>query len=195
MGSLYKWLAKVLAYRLKKVIGKVVSKAQGAFVEGRQILDAVLIANEAIDSVLKNNENGIMCKLDIEKAYDNVDWAFLLTVMQKMGFGEKWIGWIMWCISTASFSVLVNGTSKGFFQSSRGLRQGNPLSPYLFVIAMEVFSTFLKRAVDGGFMSGCKVKGRNEEGVQISHLLLANDTLVFCQASQDQLTYLSWLLM
>ena len=73
VGSLYKWLAKVLANILKKVVGKVVSKAQGAFVEGRQILDAVLIANEAIDSILKNNENGFMCKLDIEKAYDNVD--------------------------------------------------------------------------------------------------------------------------
>ena len=81
VGSLYKWLAKVLANKLKKVVGQVVSKAQGAFVEGRQILDAVLIANEAIDSVLKNNENGIMCKLNIEKAYDNVDWSFLLTVM------------------------------------------------------------------------------------------------------------------
>ena len=69
VGSLYKWLAKVLANRLKKVV----SKAQGAFVEGRQILDAVLIANKAIDSVMKNNENGIMFKLDIEKAYDNVD--------------------------------------------------------------------------------------------------------------------------
>ena len=73
VGSLYKWLAKVLANRLKKVVGRVVSKAQGAFVEGRQILDAVLIVNEAIDLVLKNNENGILCKLDIEKAYDNVD--------------------------------------------------------------------------------------------------------------------------
>ena len=160
VGSLYKWLAKVLANRLKKVVGKVISKAQGAFVEGRQILDAVLIANEAIDSTLKNNESAILCKLDIEKAYDNVDWTFILTVMQKMGFGEKWIRWIKWCISTASFSVLVNGTPTGFFQSSKGLRQGDPLSPYLFVIAMEVFSAFLQRAVEGGYLSGCRVKGR-----------------------------------
>ena len=82
-----------------------------------------------------------------------------------MGFEEKWIGWIKWCIFTASFSMMVNGTSKGFFQSSRGLRQGKPFSPYLFVIAMKIFSSFLKKAVDGGFMSGYKVKGRNEEGV------------------------------
>ncbi|WKA05074.1 hypothetical protein VitviT2T_023059 [Vitis vinifera] len=83
----------------------------------------------------------------------------------------------------------------GFFQSSRGLRQGDPFSPYLFVIAMEVFSCFIKRAVDGGFLSGWTVKGRSEEGVQISYLLFVDDTLVFCQASQDQLTYLSWFLM
>ncbi|RVW17454.1 Transposon TX1 uncharacterized 149 kDa protein [Vitis vinifera] len=191
VGSLYKWLAKVLANRLKKVVGKVVSKAQGAFVEGRQILDAVLIANETIDSALKNNENDILCKLDIEKAYDNVEWSFLFTVLQKMGFGGKWI---KWCISTTSFFVLVNGTPTSFFQSSRSLRQGDPCSPYLFVIAMEVFSSLLKRAVDGGFL-GCRVKGRSEEGVLISLLLFADDTLVFYKASRDHLTYLSWLLM
>ena len=73
--------------------------------EGRQILYAVLIANEAINSILKNNEYSILCKLDIEKAYDHVNWFFLLTVMQKKGFGEKWVGWIKWCISTASFSL------------------------------------------------------------------------------------------
>ena len=92
MGGLYKLLAKVLANRLKKVVGKVVSSYQNAFVEGRQILDTALIANEAIDSMLKMNESGVLCKLDIEKAYDHINWNFSLLVMQKMGFGEKWAG-------------------------------------------------------------------------------------------------------
>ena len=89
VGGLYKILAKVLANRLKKVVSKVVSPTQNAFVEGRQILDAALIANEAIYSLLKGNEAGMLCKLDLEKAYDHINWDFLLTVMQKMGFGEK----------------------------------------------------------------------------------------------------------
>ena len=92
VGGLYKLLAKVLANRLKKVVGKVVSSSQNAFVEGRQILDTALIANEAIDSMLKMNESGVLCKLDIEKAYDHINWNFSLLVMQKMGFGEKWAG-------------------------------------------------------------------------------------------------------
>ena len=92
LRGLYKLLAKVLANRLKKVVGKVVSSTQNAFVEGRQILDAALIANEAIDSLLKRNESGVLCKLDLEKAYDHTNWNFVLIVMQKMGFGEKWGG-------------------------------------------------------------------------------------------------------
>ena len=84
----------MLANKLKKVVGKVVSSAQNAFVEGRQILDVALIANEVIDSLLKRNESRVLCKLDLEKAYDHINWNFLLFVMQSMGFGEKWIGWI-----------------------------------------------------------------------------------------------------
>ena len=91
MGSLYKLLAKILANRLKKIVSKVVSPTQNAFVEGRQILDAALIANEAKDS-LKRDESCVLCKLDLEKAYEHINWDFLLTVMQKMGFGEKWTG-------------------------------------------------------------------------------------------------------
>ena len=89
MGGLYKLLAKVLANRLKKVVGKVVSSTQNAFIEGTQILDTTLIANEAIDSLLKQNESGVLCKLDIEKEYNHLNWNFLFLVMQRMGFGEK----------------------------------------------------------------------------------------------------------
>ena len=89
MGSLYKLLAKGLANRLKKVMSKLVNKAQNVFVEGRQILDASLIANEVIDSILRKKDTGVLYKLDIEKAYDQVDWNFLVMVMHRMGFGGK----------------------------------------------------------------------------------------------------------
>ena len=92
--GLYKWLAKVLAYKMKGVLAKVISTAQNAFVEGRQIMDAMLIVNEAIDSILKSNRGAILCKLDIKKVYDHVDWSFLLVVLEKMGFGERWCKWI-----------------------------------------------------------------------------------------------------
>ena len=122
--------------------------------EGRQILDALLIANEAIDSRQKRGGGSILCKLDIKKAYDHVNWSFLLWLLEMMGFGAKWISWIQWCIGTVSFSILINGTPSGFFQSSRGLRQGDPLSPYLFVIVMEALSCLLKRAKEEGFLPG-----------------------------------------
>ena len=115
--------------------------------------------------------------------------------MSMKGFGENWLRWMQWCISTTSFFILVNGTSLVFFQSFRGLRQGDPLSPYLFVIAMEALSCLLKRAVSGGFLLACKVRGRGGEGAHVSHLLFADDTLVFSAATQDQIKYLSWTLM
>ena len=109
VGGLYKWLTKVLANRLKEVLAKVISMSQNVFVEGRESMDEVLIANKAIDSILKSNRGTILCKLDIEKAYDHVDWSFLLAVLEKMGFGERCRRWIKWCLSTARFSVMVNG--------------------------------------------------------------------------------------
>ena len=81
-------------------MGNLVSDFQHAFVADRQTLDAILIANEAIDSRIKSNMRGIICKLSIEKAYDHADWSFVLTPMEKMGFEAKWISWIKWCIFT-----------------------------------------------------------------------------------------------
>ena len=195
VSGLYKILTKVLANRIKKVLDKVISKSQNAFVEGSQILDAVLIANEIVDSSLRRKECGLICKLDIEKAYDTISWEFLYQVMGKMGFGGRWMRWIKWCISTSSFSVLVNGSLAGFFPSSRGLRQGDPLSPYLFVIGMETLSFLLNRATDGNYLFGTKfTDGRGKELV-ISHLLYVDDTLLFCKADKDELKFLSWTLM
>ena len=195
VGSLYKILSKVLANRIKRVMSLVISQSQNAFVEGRQILDVVLIANEAVDSTLRGKEKGILCKLDIEKAYDHIRWDFLLKMLERMGFGSKWIRWINWCISTATFSVLINGSPSGFFRSFRGLRQGDPLSPYLFVIGMEALSCLLKRAVEGNFISGCRFGGRDGGEIVISHLLYADDTIIFCDANAEQLMYLRWTLM
>ena len=132
VGGLYKILAKVLANRIKRVLGKVISPVQSAFVEGRQILDAVLIANEAIDCIIKRKESGLACKLDIEKAYDHLSWEFLTQVLEKMGFGSRWVSWVKWCISTASFSIMVNGSPAGFFQSSRVLDRETPC-PLIFL--------------------------------------------------------------
>ena len=126
----------------------------------------------------------MLCKLDLEKAYDHINWDFMLIVMQKMGFWDKWVGWISWCISTASFSVLINGSPTGFFQSTRGLRQENLLSPYLFVIGIEALSCLINRAVRGGFLTDCRIRGRGGNGIQVSHMLFADDMLVFCEVSQ-----------
>ena len=132
----------------------MVSTSQNAFVRGRQILDTSLIANEVIDSWQKRKEKGLICKLDIEKAYDSINWKFLLKVLQNMGFGSKWVGWMWSYLSSAKFSVMVNGVPTGFFPSTKGLRQGDPLSPYLFVMGMEVLDVLIRRVVEGSFLSG-----------------------------------------
>jgi hypothetical protein len=129
VGGVYKIISKVLATRMKTILGNIISNSQNAFISGRQILDSVLIANECLDGQLRSRAPGVICKLDLEKAYDHVNWEFLLYLLQRCGFGERWRDWIEWCISTVRFSILVNGTPEGFFHSSRGIRQGDPLSP------------------------------------------------------------------
>jgi len=195
VSGVYKIIAKVIANRLRRVVEKIISNPQNAFVKGRQILDSVLIANECLDSRIKSGVPGLLCKLDVEKAYDHVNWDFLLYMLRRCGFGERWCSWIAHCISSMRFSVLVNGTPSGFFSSSRGIRQGDPLSPLLFVIVMEAFSKLLSITILRGFLSGFSVGSDSNGVVNISHLLFADDTLVFCGANSDYLLYLHMLLL
>uniref|UniRef100_A0A2N9ELX8 Reverse transcriptase domain-containing protein n=1 Tax=Fagus sylvatica TaxID=28930 RepID=A0A2N9ELX8_FAGSY len=190
ISSMYKLLSKVLANRIKTVLELLISDSQNAFVGGRQTLDSVLIANECLDSRLKSSTLGILCKLDIEKAYDHVNWDCLLYLLVRMGFGNRWCQWIKTCISTVQFSVLVNGSPEGFFGNSRGLRQGDPLSPLLFLLVMEVLSKMFKKSEEAGLICGFMAGVLGGSEVRISHLLFADDTIVFCDAVPQQVMHI-----
>ena len=179
-------MAKVLANRVRRVLDGLVFESQNAFVGGRQTLDSMLIANECLDSRIKSHIPDVVCKLDIEKAYDHVNWDCLVYLMDCMGFGSKWKTWIRICISIVRFSIMVNGSPLGFFGSSRGIRQGDPLSPLLFFLVMEVLSKMLRRTEEVGLIRGFKAGKLSEAGLSISHLLFADDTIVFCDADPEQ---------
>ena len=192
---MYKILAKVLANRLRVVLDQLIFETQNSFVGGRQILDSVLIANKCVDSRRKSRVPGVICKLDIEKVYDHVNWEALLDLLNRMGFGVKWCKWIRTCISTVQFSVLINGSPANFFGNSRGLRQGDPLSPMLFLILMEVFSRMLRRVERAGLIHGFKVAGKRDGGESVSHLLFVDDTILFCDTDVEQILHIRLLLL
>ena len=118
-------------------------------------------------------------KTDISKAYDRLEWKFLRDVMVYMGFDMKWIGWIMRCVESVSFSVLVNGSPSGHITPTRGIRQGDPLSPYLFILCSEVLSHLMTNASEINCLKGMKI---STSGPTINHLLFADDALFFCHA-------------
>lgn len=169
---------------------KLVSGEQNAFLKNRQITFAAFVANELLDERLKSGVPGILCKLDIEKAFDQVNWSYLLAMPKEMGFGDRWIKWI-----TLKYSILVNRSPVGFFSPQKGIRQGDPLSPFLFILAMEGLSKMLDKAKQMQWIEGFRV-GRNiENTVTVSHLLYADDTLIFCGAEKLQLQYLNLTLL
>ena len=174
--GLYKIIARVLLERLKKVLPFTITGQQTTFVEGRQILDASLMANDLIDEWERKKQKGVVIKLDMEKAFDKVDWTFLKNILVAKGFGPKWRRWIKGCISSTNFSIIINGRPRGKIYATRGLRQGDPLSPFLFIMVMDCLSRLLTKAEYEGQIKGFQI---GNEGLSINHLQFADDTILF----------------
>lgn len=147
------------------------------------ISDNIIVAHEIFHSlkVRKRQANSYMAvKTDITKAYDRLEWKFLEETMKRMGFHTKWIRWIMTCVTSVSFSVLINGVPEGQIIPQRGLRQGDPLSPYLFILCAEVLSHLMRRAMADRSLLGVKIA---EQAPAVNHLLFADDSLFFSLAN------------
>ncbi|KAK3220389.1 hypothetical protein Dsin_014359 [Dipteronia sinensis] len=179
---MYKVLAKVLANRLKKVMDSIIGPTQMAFVKGHQIIDSVVIAEEIIHSWKRDESGGLLLKLDFKKAYNSVDHDFLEAMMVQMGFGTRWRNWMRCCVFSPLMSILVNGSPTKQFRVEIGLRQGDPLLPFLFNIVVEGLSCMITKARDLHLIKGA-VFGVDK--VHITHLQFADDTILFVEPNMD----------
>jgi hypothetical protein len=146
LRCLYMLVAKVLAARLAKVMNSLVASNQSAFIKGRNLVDGVVVVNEVVDLAKGGGKECLIFKVDFEKAYDSVDWGFLEYMLRRFGFCEIWIGWMRVCVFEGNLSVLVNGCPTGGINIQRGLKQGDPLAPFLFLLVAEGFGGAMRRA-------------------------------------------------
>ncbi|XP_074314657.1 uncharacterized protein LOC141649888 [Silene latifolia] len=191
---IYRIASKCLANRLKLVIPSIISDSQQAFIPGHLTSDGCLVAHEVLHYINKTKK-GTTCyavlKLDMSKAFDRVSWHFLMAVLRHMGFPTHRRDIIWECISTDSYSVLINGTPSSILRPTSGLRQGDPLSPYLFIICMEVLSRQLAMAERMKNFTGIKI---SRYAPTLSHLFFADDALLCCKATPNSFEVLRDLL-
>lgn len=154
INSSFKIIDKAMANRPSSCIGNLISETQTAYIKGRQITDGILILNEIVECPKKKKCKGIILKLDFEKAYDSVNWHFLLILLYKMDFHDRWLNWIKTYLSSASTSIVVNGVPTKEFNPGRGLRQEDPLSPLLFLLVGEVLNRMIEKASSDGKIKG-----------------------------------------
>nr|GEU70763.1 RNA-directed DNA polymerase, eukaryota [Tanacetum cinerariifolium] len=171
--SLYKIITKILSKRLSLVISDLITDVQSAFVTNRQILDGPFILNELLSWCKHKKMKAMFFKVDFEKAFDSIRWDYLDDVLTMFGFGIKWRGWISGCLKSAIGPVLVNGNPTTKFQFHKGLKQGDPLSPFLFILVMESLHLSFRRVMDAGLFSGISINN----SLTISNLFYADDVV------------------
>jgi hypothetical protein len=181
-----KIITKSIANRIKLVLPNIISPQQSAFLPGRLITDNTLLAFETFHH-LKHNKNKIKgyvgIKLDMAKAYDRLEWSFINNTLSTMGFPSSLVHTIMRCISTVSYSILVNRQPSPYFKPHRGIRQGDPLSPYLFILCADVFSGLLTKAQNNSTINGISIA---QNAPKVSHLFFADDSIIFCKAKKEE---------
>ncbi|GKA96079.1 sugar transport protein 13 [Tanacetum coccineum] len=180
---IYKCISKILTNRIIKGVMEVVSKNQSAFIPRRNISDNILITQELMHNYhRKRGPPRCAFKVDIQKAYDMVDWRFLENILEGFGFYPTMIKWILACVTSTSFSISLNGDIHGYFKGKRGLRQCDPLSPYLFTLVMEVLTLMLKRRV---YLSESFRYHHHCENLQIINICFADDLFLFARGNVE----------
>jgi len=171
----YKIISKVVANILKSLLPTLMSREQTRYVEGRQILDNIIQAHEVVHSLTCNKRVGMIMQLDIAKSYDKVNWMYIKKVLTAFGFNHNWVRWVMALVTSSSFSILVNGSPSELFLPSKGLRQGDKLSPFLFILMMEGLGQSIKHAREM-----CKIQGPqlSENGQVLTHQHFVDDTIL-----------------
>eukprot|EP00253_Pinus_taeda_P019617 PITA_19617 len=144
---IYKFISKVIANRLKPLLPLLISPEQAGYVEGRQIMDGIILTHEIIHSLKTSNQTGMILKIDLSKAFDKLSWTYIQKMLNAFGFDPMWVRWVHSLISSTFFSILINGIPSRPFSPSRGIRQGDPLSPFLFVLMAEGLGRLIKQAL------------------------------------------------
>lgn len=175
---IYKCITKLLCEKLRLVLPSLVSETQGAFVSGRSILHNILLCQDIV-RIYKGSQKQKCCmmKIDLQKAYITVCWEFLEDMMKGLHFPDKFIHLVMTCVSSPTFTLMLNGFPTGFFNSKRGLRQGDPMSPLLFVLCMEYFTrimAYIGKQDQFRFHPRC-------QSLKLNHLCFADDLILFCK--------------
>lgn len=179
----YKIITKLIVARLRPYLDKIIGPYQSSFIPGRSTTDNIIITQEVLHTLRnkKGKQGGVIVKIDLEKAYDKVSWKFLLDTLIFFNLNPAWTALIMNCVTSVNSSILWNGETLEEFSPGRGLRQGDPLSPYLFVLCMERLSILIDKKCDSGSWKGIKV---SRDSQTISHLFFADDLILFGQANQ-----------